>query len=167
MREIKFGKLVSALTLAGNKAVTPDNHVFYFSGEFPHKANGSPISEIMHQSLSELRGGCAVNFSFSSKPPEGYANYFEKMTAYASILTSQAQAQAIDPQVTAQSFTPFASESQDDIFKYVDAASSRAGLEELNRKISLKRIAIIGFFLGAGAYILDPLSKTPISEIHL
>jgi hypothetical protein len=163
-REIKSGKLVSTLTLAGNKTVKPDTHVVYFAGEYPHKADGNPLAEIVNQTLNESRGGLPVSFSFSSKPPDGYADYFDKMASYARILA--AHAQALDPSATAQSFSPVASESEDDIFKYVDTATSRAGLGELNQKIALKKVAIIGLG-GTGAYILDPLVKTPINEIHL
>ena len=43
----------------------------------------------------ELDKGLIVEHSFSSKPPGGYKEYYDKLTTYAAILSSPAQ--AIDP----------------------------------------------------------------------
>jgi len=53
-----------------------------------------------------------------------------------------------------------------EIFKYPDTNSSRAKIEFLNRKFKDQKIAIVGLG-GTGSYILDLVSKTPVSEIHL
>lgn len=53
-----------------------------------------------------------------------------------------------------------------DIFKYPDTNSSRAGIADLNSKFEGQKIAIIGLG-GTGSYILDLISKTNIAEIHL
>lgn len=55
---------------------------------------------------------------------------------------------------------------KEDVFKYPDTNSSRASIDNLNRKFSGQRIAIIGLG-GTGSYILDLISKTPVAEIHL
>lgn len=55
---------------------------------------------------------------------------------------------------------------KNDIFKYPDTNSSRAGITELNSKFEGLKIAIIGVG-GTGAYILDMIAKTHIAEIHL
>jgi len=52
------------------------------------------------------------------------------------------------------------------IFKYPDTNSTRAKIEYLNRKFKDQKIAIIGMG-GTGSYILDQVSKTPVSEIHI
>lgn len=52
------------------------------------------------------------------------------------------------------------------IFKYPDTNSSRAGIADLNSKFEGQKIAIIGLG-GTGSYILDLISKTNIKEIHL
>jgi hypothetical protein len=57
-------------------------------------------------------------------------------------------------------------DSHDDIFKYPDTNSSRADIDFLNRKFKRLKIAIIGMG-GTGAYILDLVSKTWVSEIHI
>jgi hypothetical protein len=53
-----------------------------------------------------------------------------------------------------------------EIFKYPDTNSSRAKIEFLNRKLHHQKVAIIGLG-GTGSYILDLLTKTPVSEIHI
>lgn len=55
---------------------------------------------------------------------------------------------------------------EEDIFKYPDTNSSRAKIDYLNRKFKSQRIAIIGLG-GTGSYILDLVSKTHVSEIHI
>lgn len=52
------------------------------------------------------------------------------------------------------------------VFRYPDTNSSRAKIEMLNEKFDGLKIGIIGIG-GTGAYILDLISKTPVTEIHL
>ena len=52
------------------------------------------------------------------------------------------------------------------IFKYPDTNSSRANIEPLNEVFANQKIAIIGMG-GTGSYILDLVTKTPVSEIHI
>jgi len=52
------------------------------------------------------------------------------------------------------------------VFKYVDTASSRAGIGAVNGKICGQRVGIVGVG-GTGAYILDLVAKTEVAEIHL
>jgi hypothetical protein len=52
------------------------------------------------------------------------------------------------------------------IFKYPDTNSSRAKIEMINQKFEGLKICIIGTG-GTGAYMLDLISKTPVSEIHI
>lgn len=53
-----------------------------------------------------------------------------------------------------------------EVFKYPDTNSTRAGIGSLNTKFEGQKIAIIGLG-GTGSYILDLISKTHVSEIHL
>ena len=55
---------------------------------------------------------------------------------------------------------------KNDIFKYPDTNSARAKIEALNDKFEGLKIGIIGLG-GTGSYILDLISKTPVTEIHL
>ena len=50
---------------------------------------------------------------------------------------------------------------EESVFQYIDTNSSRAGIDNCNRKMLDKKIAIIGLG-GTGAYILDLVSKTNI-----
>jgi molybdopterin/thiamine biosynthesis adenylyltransferase len=52
------------------------------------------------------------------------------------------------------------------VFKYADTASSRAGIGALNDRVAGQRIGIAGIG-GTGSYILDLVTKTHVSEIHL
>jgi len=164
-KQVKFGSLVSSLCLAGDITHRPDTHVVYFIGEAPCTAAGVPIQQITHSNGSvQLTQHIRVERSFSNKPREGYRDYYHKMTTYASILTGQAQ--AIDPTATAKSFIAIKSDTPESVFNYVDTASSRAGIHNVNYKLADDVVAIIGLG-GTGAYTLDFVAKTPVKEIRL
>src|SRR5580658_7139871 len=79
-RVVKYGTLVSTLSLAGDQTTRPDTHVAFFAGEYPCHRDGSPIEQLRHQSApQQLAAGVVVDHSFSNKPPTGYANYYDKM----------------------------------------------------------------------------------------
>lgn len=164
--EIKFGTLVSELSLAGDVTTRPSTHVMHFAGEYPCKRDGSPITAIQHQSVTtNLGGDLVINHSFSSKPRSGaYDDYFDKMSTYATILASQAE--AIDPRVTAKSFPVVEATEEESVFHYTDTASSRAEITAVTQRLELSRVAIIGLG-GTGSYVLDLVAKTPVREIHL
>ena len=123
------------------------------------------ITAIQHGSNTQtLASNVEVNFSFSNKPPNGYANYYDKVTRYIEIIS--AAAKAIDPSVTAQTYKPIVNQDQKSVLQFVDTNSSRANLHEVNKKLEGQKIAIIGLG-GTGAYILDAIAKTPVQEIHL
>lgn len=164
-KEIKFGTLVSTLNLINNITTRPDTHVMYFEGEYPCNTDGFPLDKIRHQSSRQQLGtGVWVDHSFSSKPASGYDDYYKKMTTYALILSSHAQ--AINPEVSPRSFPTIQEEDDESVFKYIDTASSRAGISAITSKLRLNKIAIVGLG-GTGSYVLDLIAKTPINEIHL
>ena len=49
-REVKRGTLVSVLTLAGDVAAKPDNHVVMFTGEIPCDHEGRRLEKIINSS---------------------------------------------------------------------------------------------------------------------
>src|SRR5436190_834263 len=49
-REVARGVLVTPLTLAGDVTTRPADHVVMFTGEFPCRADGSPIESIRNSS---------------------------------------------------------------------------------------------------------------------
>ena len=165
LREVKYGILVSELSLANSqRTIKPSTHVINFIGEYPCNADGSIITAIQHSNQQNLGHGIVINFSFSNKPQSGYVDYYEKVSTYSKILSSPAK--NIDPLVTEKTFRIRENEIDTDVFQYIDTNSGRAKINLINEKVKGQKIAIIGLG-GTGAYILDLLSKTPLSEIHI
>jgi hypothetical protein len=165
LREVKYGILVSELSLANSqRTIKPSTHVINFIGEYPCNAHGSIITAIQHSNQQNLGHGIVINFSFSNKPQNGYADYYEKVSTYGTIISSPAK--SIDPLVTEKTFRIRENEIDTDVFQYIDTNSGRAKINLINEKVKGQKIAIIGLG-GTGAYILDLLSKTPVSEIHI
>lgn len=165
--QIKYGILVSDLTsMAGDKTVSPiEQHVAHFIGEHPCKSDGTLIKGIQNNSQKlQLAKDLVINHSFSNKPANGYSDYYEKMTTYATIISSQAK--AIDDSVTEKPFTDMQDNEQETIFKYIDTNSSKAKITVISSKLESQKIAIVGLG-GTGSYILDLIAKTPVQEIHL
>lgn len=165
-REVKFGKLISPLSLNNNVTIRPDTHVINFMGEYPCNNDGSIITAIQHsgQLNQALFDGIVINFSFSNKPPDGYDNYYDKVVRYVDIIS--APAKSINKDTTATTFKVIANQDDDSVFNYIDTNSSRANIYPFNSKFKGQRIAIIGLG-GTGSYILDFVAKTPVDEILL
>lgn len=164
-REVKFGILITPLLLNNDVTLKPADHVINFMGEHPCNNDGTIITAIQHTALNQqLFDGIVLNFSFSNKPPNGYANYYDKVTRYAEIIS--APAKSIDKTVTAQTFKVIECGEDESVFYYTDSNSSRANINQLNAKFKGQRIAIIGLG-GTGSYILDLVAKTPVDEILL
>lgn len=164
-RDIKFGILVSDLSLAGDVTTKPGTHVAYFSGEHPCNKDGSKMEKIVHQSVQKTLGpDLVVHHSFSSKPQGGYADYFEKMTTYVTIISGPAL--SINPNVTAKTFPVIEADESESVFNYSDTASSRAEINTVTKRLELGRVGIVGLG-GTGSYVLDLITKTPIKEISI
>ena len=165
-REVKFGKLISSLSLNNDVTIKPDNHVINFMGEYPCNNDGSIISAIQHsgQLNQPLFDGIVINFSFSNKPPNGYDNYYDKIVRYAEIIS--APARSIDDTATSKTFKVILDSKDESVFNYIDSNSSRANIYHLNSKFKGQKVAIIGLG-GTGSYILDFVAKTPVDEILL
>lgn len=165
-KEVKRGTIVSELTLAGDVTTKPGTHVAFFAGEYPCDKNGAELAKIRRGSGHEqLAKDVVVQHSFSAKPLNGgYADYYEKITTYVALLSGPAE--VIEPGVTARTFPVIPAETGDSVFHYIDTASSRAGIANVNAKLELQRIAIVGLG-GTGSYVLDLVVKTPVKEIHL
>ncbi|HEX7089943.1 MAG TPA: ThiF family adenylyltransferase [Longimicrobiales bacterium] len=165
-RKVKFGILVSELTLAGEVTARPSTHVIHFAGEYPCHQDGSPIEQIRHRTgQMRLDENLVVDHSFSSKPPSGgYSDYYEKVTTYVAILSSPAH--ALDPSVTPCVFPVIEAAAEESVFHYTDTASSRARINTVTKKLEGGSVGIIGLG-GTGAYVLDLIAKTPVAEIHL
>ena len=164
-KQIKLGTLVSELSLAGEVTVKPGTHVVYFKGEFPCTQGGHPIEQIRHVTAKKtLASGIEVDHSFSNKPSDGYSDYYAKMTQYIMMISHPAK--ALDNDVDARTFRPVEDSAEESVFRYIDTASSRAGIQAISEKLSSQRVAIVGLG-GTGSYVLDFVAKTPVREIHL
>lgn len=166
-RQIRRGVLISNLTLANDVTTRPDTHVALFAGEYPCHASGAPIERIRHsQNATQIDEGLKATYSFSAKPkPQGYyENYYDKLSTYADILSGPAQ--SIDRTVTAKTFPLMQADADEEVFKYIDTASSRAEIGAISQKLEQRKIAILGLG-GTGSYVLDLIAKTPVKEIHL
>jgi len=165
-KAIDNGTLVSTLNLAGDRTTTPETHVAYFVGGIPCDKEGNPIHSIINSTAPQaLSAGIFINVTFSSKPKDGYKNYFDKITTYLSIICNPAK--ALDDTITERKFKVYPTEGDEDsVFQYYDSNTSRAGIGVVADKLKGHKIAIIGLG-GTGAYILDGIAKTPVKEIHL
>lgn len=164
-KDIKLGTLVSEITLAGDVTTKPGTHVVFFIGDHPCASDGTEIAQIKHSSQpSTLASDIVASHSFSNKPAQGYEDYWQKMTRYIEIIS--APAKSLDPRVTARTFKLIESKNEDDVFNYIDTASSRAGITAITHQLAMTKVAIVGLG-GTGSYVLDLLAKTPVREIHL
>jgi hypothetical protein len=166
-REVVFGTLISDLTTNGTRTVGGGVHDVWFIGSPPCDKDGREIDVISNRAITDFGSGLVANFSFSQRPkrdPPEFLDYYEKVTTYVRILRGPAL--AIDPSATAQTFPPQTTTEEETVFRYLDAASSRAGIGAVTEKLKLNKVAIVGLG-GTGSYILDLITKTPIQEIHL
>ncbi len=162
---VQHGVLVSPLHMAGDTVTYNGNHVIYFQGTMPYRADGTSLAGAMlHQSTGNIFAGVQVDMSFSNKPAGGYTDYYHKFTRYIEILS--AEAQAVDPTATAATFRRIVTDETDSVFCYEDTNASRAAIMDVTDKFKGLRIGIVGTG-GTGSYILDQVAKTPVAEIHL
>lgn len=165
--DIRRGILVCALSLANDIAAAPADHTAYFIGAYPCHADGSQMTQIVNSAQRlKINDELTTDYYLSAKPKpkDRYEDFHEKVTTYVRLLSGPAQ--EIDSIVTAQTYALVRDDEDDAIFHYHDTASSRAEIVEVNAKMRLERIAILGVG-GTGSYILDLVAKCPIKEIHL
>lgn len=168
-KQIQRGVLATSLALADDVTQNPvDDHVVWFCGTHPCQHDGVKLVKLVNESREfPIDGDLIANHSFSHKPILGdrkYKDYYEKMTTYVAILLQQAK--TLDPNITAQTYPIIEDEEDTSVFNYIDTASSRAGIGDINQKLAIEKIAIIGIG-GTGSYILDLVAKTPVKQIHL
>lgn len=163
--EVGRGELIAPATWAGDICAKPNDHVAWFHGEKPHRADGRPLKHIIAEGRRELAKGVAVDFQMSSKPPAGfYPDFYEKVVTYVALL--EGPAQSVDASATARTFGPLCPAEDDGVLNYSDAAPGHVGVFEASEKFRGQRVGIIGVG-GTGGYVLDLVAKCPVSEIHL
>lgn len=164
-KKIKYGTLVCDLTIVGDKAAVPQNHVIYFKGDHPCNIDGSEITQITHQAaVQNLMTELVVDRSFSNNPGRPYSDFYEKIDTYVRIIS--APAEALNSSVTARTFKVIEDLESTSVFRYIDTNSGRAKIYQFGEKLENQRIAIVGVG-GTGSYVLDLVAKTPVKEIHL
>jgi ThiF family len=162
--QVRTGTLISTLNMAGDVAQYAGDHVVSFNGEYPCNANGTAIDQISHQSFDmDLGDGVTARHTFSSKPANGYNDYYHKMTTYAAIISGAAA--VLQPGISARKFC-VPDEKENNVFNYVETASDRAGIGALTKNLAAEKVGIVGVG-GTGSYVLDLIAKTPVQEIHL
>jgi molybdopterin/thiamine biosynthesis adenylyltransferase len=163
-KEIAYGFLAYPMTVSGDRIVSDTDHRIWFGGEAPCNEHGRPLT-FANPEVRAVTPELTATFMLSSKPgPHGYPNHYQKVTAYARILSHPAM--ALNDTIAA---TPGGAwqEVEDDLpFRYRDTATTRAGLTDLNRRFLDERVVIIGLG-GTGGYVLDQVAKTPVSSILL
>lgn len=161
---VQRGALVSRLNLAGDRVTYDGDHTLYFQGTFPHRSTGEPLEAIVNNTNNAIYAGIPVNMMFSNKPNGGYTDYYHKFTRYIEILS--AEAQAVDPTATADTFRRIVTDETVGVFCYEDTNASRAAIMDVADKFKSLHIGIVGVG-GTGSYILDQVAKLPVAEIHL
>lgn len=166
---VQWGSFLCPLDLAGEQTARPSNHVMAFVGSAPCNKDGGEISPgFVNPGLTygwTAGPELTPSVGFSQKlRPDGYLDFYEKVTTYAAILIGPAQ--AIDPNATPHQAKVFTTDEDDGVFVYLDTFSSRAGITARSKRLELAKVVIVGLG-GTGSYILDLLAKTPVSNIHL
>ena len=147
---------------AGTTTDAVGDHTIWFAGEEPRDELGNPLG--VHTSR-DIYGIGPVPWMLSFKPPSGhYPGLYDKVRAYARILTRAAQ--QVDPAVSATPGAAFQSVEDGLPFVYRDTNTTRAGLTALNNVFRGHTIAIVGVG-GTGSYILDQVAKTWVDRIIL
>jgi predicted ThiF/HesA family dinucleotide-utilizing enzyme len=162
--QVAQGAIITQLVLQGDVTGRPDSHVVFWIGDAPCDRAGRQLPIQAGSCQIDLGNGPIPALTFSSKPPAGYADYYEKVSTYIKIVSSPAM--AMDPSVTAKTFRAVEASEQESVFRYWDTATARAGIETINAKLAGHRLAIVGLG-GTGAYVLDMIAKTRVAEIHL
>ncbi len=165
--EIRRGILVCVLSLANNIATAPADHTAYFIGAYPCHFDGSQMTQVVNgENKTKINDELTTDYYLSAKPKpkDRYDNFYDKVTTYIRLLSGPAR--EVDQNITAMTYALVRDDEDDAIFHYYDTASSRAEIVEVNRKMRLNRIAILGVG-GTGSYVLDLVAKAPIREIHL
>ena len=162
------GTLTCALSLdpsSGLTATPQSDHTMYFAGGMPCHRDGTPMVNIINSSTRQRFGEIDVDHYLSSKPEITlrYENIYDKVVAYERLIGGAAR--SLDKSANARTYARSMVANDDSPFAIPDSASARYRIGAINRKLR-GRVAIIGLG-GTGSFLLDLLSKTWVTEIHL
>jgi hypothetical protein len=168
-RKLQKGAIVAKLVFVDQERVMQDDHQIFFAGSVPYGLDGKPIPNLgggpAALALSEASKDMVVQRSFSNKPKSTgkFKDFFDKIESYVCIISGPAMELY---QVTPYTFFVVKEVVSSTIFKFHDTMTSRAEITDLSAKFNKDVVAIIGVG-GTGAYVLDFLVKTPVSEIRI
>lgn len=161
--DLKWGAIVSKMVAVDEFKKKLHDHQILFCGSHPHHVDGTPVNGLGGGTATVALEGkdLVVERSFSTKPPEGYKDFFDKIENYVTIICG--------PAIHLHNANPLTFRTNetitDSIFKIHDTLTSLAEIGDLNHRFKNDVIAIIGLG-GTGSYLLDFLVKTPIKEIR-
>jgi hypothetical protein len=158
------GAIVAKLEFIDKVRVKQDDHQIYFAGSVPYGMDRQPIPNLAGgpTTIALSKTDVVVQRSFSNKPPEGFANFFDKIEHYVRVISGPAMALHGANPLTFRVDTEVAAGS---VFKFHDTLTSRAEISDLAALFKEEVVAIIGLG-GTGSYLLDFLVKTPVKEIR-
>lgn len=163
-RALQWGAFVTKLESIDGMKVKQDDHQVFFAGSVPYGLDGRPVPNLAGgpRTIPLNNTDVVVERSFSNKPPNGFANFFDKVEHYLAIIGG--------PAIELHGANPFTFRVDhdavgDSVFKFHDTLTSRAEIGDLAKLFNEEVVAIIGLG-GTGAYVLDFLVKTPVKEIR-
>ena len=169
-RTVKKGRFVMSLALSGNQINGMDTHIAHFAGEYPCDVNGAQLPNLRCggavKHLPDLGTDVALSLKLldDNQRKRAYKDDYEKVVTYVWMVANPAK--GIEPDVDPRTYPPYETTEEESVFRYLDTASSRAGISAISAKLDGLKIGIIGLG-GTGSFILDLVAKTPVEEIHL
>ncbi len=167
-QKLHIGAIVSKFVDCGNDRIAQDDHQIFFAGAHPHGLDGKPIPNLAGGpttlALSEASNDVVIQRSFSNKPKATgkFDNFFDKIASYVAIISGPAM-ELHD--VSPMTFRTVAPSKSDSPFKVRDTLTARAEISDLAAVFKDDVVAVIGLG-GTGAYLLDYLVKTSVSQIR-
>ena len=166
--ELQTGALVAKLKFVTNDEFEQDNHQVYFSGSKPHGLDGKLLPSLgLNSHTFSLSNQCSdieIKWALSNKPVKAgrYKDHYHKIETYVGFISGPAASKF---GATPLTFGSAHTDTEDSVFKYRDTLSSRAEIVDLSEKLNQDVVAIIGLG-GTGAYVLDFITKSAVSEIR-
>jgi hypothetical protein len=163
-KALQIGAFVTKLEFIDNVRVKQQDHQVFFAGSPPYGLNGQPIPNLAGgpTSLTLAHADVLVQRTFSNKPSNGFANFFDKIEHYVGMISGPAIELCGANPLTFRVDTEVV---QDSVFKFHDTLTSRAEIGDLATRFKNEVVAIIGLG-GTGAYVLDFFVKAPVKQIR-
>jgi hypothetical protein len=166
-KQLQWGAFAAKLEFVDQLTVKQDDHQVWFAGSVPYGLDGAPVPNLgggpTPLALGETSKDVIVQRRFSNKPKAtgAFANFFDKIDSYLTIISG--------PAMELHGANPYTfktvEQMSDSVFKFHDTLTSRAEITDLAAKFANDIVAVIGLG-GTGAYVLDFLVKTPVREIR-